>query len=215
MSMKQILFNTEMVRAILDGRKSCTRRIVKPQQLVGLLPDKCKNGVPEEFLKEKKLMFKPYCNMTDIELINTAYKAPYQRGDILYVRETWCKGLERYIYRADYSDTEKFYRDGKEIEMKWHPSLHMPKDAARIFLRVTNVRVERLQDITVEDALAEGMDKDIRLNGELDENSIITSFIGIWNSTIKKSDLDRYGWNANPWVWVIEFERCEKPGSEV
>lgn len=152
MSMKPILFNTEMVRAILDGRKSCTRRIVKPQQLVGLLPDKCKNGVPEEFLKEKKLMFKPYCNMTDIELINTAYKAPYQRGDILYVRETWCKGLERYIYRADYSDTEKFYRDGKEIEMKWHPSLHMPKDAARIFLRVTNVRVERLQDITVEDA---------------------------------------------------------------
>lgn len=215
MSMKQILFNTEMVRAILDGRKSCTRRIVKPQQLVGLLPDKCKNGVPEEFLKEMKLMFKPYCNMTDIELINTAYKAPYQRGDILYVRETWCKGLERYIYRADYSDTEKFYRDGKEIEMKWHPSLHMPKDAARIFLRVTNVRVERLQDITVEDALAEGMDKYIRLNGELDENSIITSFIGIWNSTIKKSDLDRYGWNANPWVWVIEFERCEKPGSEV
>lgn len=209
MSVKQILFNTEMVRAILDGRKSCTRRIVKPQQLVGLLPDKCKNGVPEEFLKEKKLMFKPYCNMTDIELINTAYKAPYQRGDILYVRETWCKGLERYIYRADYSDTEKFYRDGKEIEMKWHPSLHMPKDAARIFLRVTNVRVERLQDITVEDALAEGMDKYIRLNGELDENSIITSFIGIWNSTIKKSDLDRYGWNANPWVWVIEFERCE------
>lgn len=215
MSMKQILFNTEMVRAILDGRKSCTRRIVKPQQLVGLLPDKCKNGVPEEFLKEKKLMFKPYCNMTDIELINTAYKAPYQRGDILYVRETWCKGLERYIYRADYSDTEKFYRDGKEIEMKWHPSLHMPKDAARIFLRVTNVRVERLQDITVEDALAEGMDKYIRLNGELDENSIITSFIGIWNSTIKKSDLDFYGWDANPYVWVIEFERCEKPGSEV
>jgi hypothetical protein len=213
--MKQILFNTEMVRAILDGRKSCTRRIVKPQQLVGLLPDKCKNGVPEEFLKEKKLMFKPYCNMTDIELINTAYKAPYQRGDILYVRETWCKGLERYIYRADYSDTEKFYRDGKEIEMKWHPSLHMPKDAARIFLRVTNVRVERLQDITVEDALAEGMDKYIRLNGELDENSIITSFIGIWNSTIKKSDLDFYGWDANPYVWVIEFERCEKPGSEV
>lgn len=215
MSMKPILFNTEMVRAILDGRKSCARRIVKPQQLVGLLPDKCKNGVPEEFLKEKKLMFKPYCNMTDIELINTAYKAPYQRGDILYVRETWCKGLERYIYRADYSDTEKFYRDGKEIEMKWHPSLHMPKDAARIFLRVTNVRVERLQDITVEDALAEGMDKYIRLNGELDENSIITSFIGIWNSTIKKSDLDFYGWDANPYVWVIEFERCEKPGSEV
>ena len=205
MSMKPILFKTEMVRAILDGRKSCTRRIVKPQQLVGLLPDKCKNGVPEEFLKEKKLMFKPYCNMTDIELINTAYKAPYQRGDILYVRETWCKGLERYIYRADYSDTEKFYRDGKEIEMKWHPSLHMPKDAARIFLRVTNVRVERLQDMTDDDAEAEGC---------FDYTSTALGFPDVWDSTIKKSDLDCYGWNANPWVWVIEFERCDKPESE-
>lgn len=213
MSMKQILFNTEMVRAILDGRKSCTRRIVKPQQLVGLLPDKCKNGVPEEFLKEEKLMFKPYCNMTDIELINTAYKAPYQRGDILYVRETWCKGLERYIYRADYSDTEKFYRDGKEIEMKWHPSLHMPKDAARIFLRVTNVRVERLQEITTNQIEQEGVETEYPhvLNGEEKKYA----FQNLWNSTIKKSDLDRYGWDANPYVWVIEFERCEKPGSEV
>lgn len=213
MSMKPILFNTEMVRAILDGRKSCTRRIVKPQQLVGLLPDKCKNGVPEEFLKEKKLMFKPYCNMTDIELINTAYKAPYQRGDILYVRETWCKGLERYIYRADYSDTEKFYRDGKEIEMKWHPSLHMPKDAARIFLRVTNVRVERLQEITTNQIEQEGVETEYPhvLNGEEKKYA----FQNLWNSTIKKSDLDFYGWDANPYVWVIEFERCEKPGSEV
>lgn len=225
MSMKPILFNTEMVRAILDGRKSCTRRIVKPQQLVGLLPDKCKNGVPEEFLKEKKLMFKPYCNMTDIELINTAYKAPYQRGDILYVRETWCKGLERYIYRADYSDTEKFYRDGKEIEMKWHPSLHMPKDAARIFLRVTNVRVERLQDITPKDAENEGVGnlfyEDIgysekNYGTEVDPEYGIAKeqFSWLWDSTIKKSDLDRYGWEANPWVWIIKFERCDKPESE-
>ena len=96
MAIKPILFNTEMVRAILDGRKTCTRRIVKPQQLIGMLPDKCKNGAPEEFLKEKKLMFKPYCDMTDIELINTAYKAPYQPGDIMYVRETW-----QYLYELD------------------------------------------------------------------------------------------------------------------
>ena len=199
MSMKPILFNTDMVKAILDGRKSCTRRIVK------FLPGKNPNWTG--YIKDGNMLY----NGTNEPCIK---KALYQTGDILYVRETWCKGLERYIYRADYSDTEKFYRDGKEINMKWHPSLHMPKDAARIILRVTNVRVERLQDITVEDALAEGMDKYIRLNGELDENSIITSFIGIWNSTIKKSNLDFYGWDANPNVWVIEFERCNKPERE-
>ena len=87
----------------------------------------------------------------------------------------------------------------------------MPKEAARIWLKVTNVRVERLREISAESALAEGADKYIHTNGGLDENMTITSFIGIWNSTIKKSGLDRYGWDANPWVWVIEFERCEKP----
>ena len=206
MAIKPILFNTEMVRAILEGRKSCTRRIVKPQQLIGMLPDKCKNVAPEEFLKEKKLMFKPYCDMTDIELINTAYKAPYQPGDILYVRETWCKGYlmnakERYYYKADDND----------FLCTWHPSTNMPKQAARIWLRVMDVRVERLQEITAESALTEGADKYIHANGTLNEDQTITSFIGIWNSTIKESDLDCYGWDANPWVWVIEFERCEKP----
>ena len=232
MSVKQILFNTEMVRAILDGRKSCTRRIVKPQQLVGLLPDKYKNGVQAEFLKEKKFMFKPYCNMTDSELIMTSYKKPYQPGDILYVRETWFKGLKRYMYRADYSDTEKFYRDGKEIEMKWHPSIHMPKEAARIWLKVTDVRVERLQDITEDETFEEGLDFTppcLHLTGEnyCDIDGPCTSKIKycdmssgelfgevLWNPTIKKSVLDRYGWDANPWVWVIEFERCDKPESE-
>lgn len=215
MAIKPILFNTEMVRAILEGRKSCTRKIVKPQQFIGMLPDKCKNGAPEKFLKEKKLMFKPYCDMTDIELINTAYKAPYQPGDTLYVRETWCglpvneaghvRGHTIYYYKADGEFRPKGWRD------IWHPSIRMPKEAARIWLKVTNVRVERLREISAESALAEGADKYIHTNGGLDENMTITSFIGIWNSTIKKSGLDRYGWDANPWVWVIEFERCEKP----
>lgn len=102
MAIKPILFNTTMVRAILDGKKNCTRRIVKPQQFVGMLPDKCKNGVPEEFLKEKKFMFKPYCDMTDVELINAAYKAPYQPGDILYVRETWKNAPNGYYYYEDW-----------------------------------------------------------------------------------------------------------------
>ena len=215
--MKPILFNTEMVRAILDGRKSCTRRIVKSQQLVGLLPDKCKNGVPEEFMKEKKFMFKPYCDMTDIELINTAYKAPYQPGDILYVRETWHKYLKRvgngencrlqefYGYRASIANSE-------DAEEPWKPSLHMPKEAARLFLSVTNVRVERLQEITTNQVEQEGVETEYPhvLNGEEKKYA----FQNLWNSTVKKSDLDFYGWDANPYVWVIEFERCEKTESE-
>ena len=240
MAIKPILFNTEMVRAILEGRKSCTRRIVKPQQLIGMLPDKCKNVAPEEFLKEKKLMFKPYCDMTDIELINSAYIAPYQPGDILYVRETWehfdcccCEGDEHgncyqepqqnvlnksygcYMYRA----TDEIYGDAR-----WHPSIHMPKEAARIWLKVTDVRVERLQDVTEEQACMEGTDpwdeacyenngwyptfSDPDSGGD---PNMIDGFHKLWNSTIKKSDIDRYGWDANPWGCVIEFERCEKP----
>lgn len=238
MAIKPILFNSEMVRAILESRKSCTRRVVKPQQFIGMLPDKCKNGAPEEFLKEKKLMFKPYCDMTDIELINTAYKAPYQPGDILYVRETWeyfecccCEGDEHgncyrepqqsalnkscgcYMYRA----TDEIYGDAR-----WHPSIHMPKEAARIWLKVTDVRVERLQDITPKGAESEGVgnlfyddigygEKNYGTEVDTEYGIAKEQFAWLWESTIKKSDLDRYGWDANPYVWVIEFERCEKP----
>lgn len=237
MAIKPILFNTDMVRAILEGRKSCTRRIVKPQQLIGMLPDKCKNGAPEEFLKEKKLMFKPYCDMTDIELINTAYKAPYQPGDILYVRETWGisnmddeSKMAYIVYRASEEQEnegcrevhlpdekfEKMYESMAESEPEWRPSIHMPKEATRIWLKVTDVRVERLQDITEDGAEAEGAidNRGFIHSPENEYDRIYTArehFIGIWDRTIKKSDLERYGWNASPWVWVIEFERCEKP----
>lgn len=196
MSMKQILFNTEMVRAILDGRKSCTRRIVK-HDVKAILNSPYHKEHPE---------------VEDKQIISKLCMPPYQIGDILYVRETWCKGLERYIYRADYSDTEKFYQGGKEIEMKWHPSIHMPKEAARIWLKVTDVRVERLQEITTTQIEQEGVETEYLhvLNGEEKKYA----FQNLWNSTIKKPDLDRYGWNTNPWVWVIEFERCDKPESE-
>mgnify|MGYP002764893494 FL=1 len=225
MAIKPILFNTEMVRAILEGRKSCTRRIVKPQQLIGMLPDKCKNGAPEEFLKEKKLMFKPYCDMTDIELINTAYKAPYQIGDILYVRETWMDYTGLTMYKAD---CDNYRLESLNFAgFGWHPSIHMPKEAARIWLKVTDVRVERLQEITEEQASAEGTnpwdEACYENNGwhptlsDPDSGgnpNMIDGFHKLWDSTIKKNDLDHYSWNANPWVWVIEFERCEKPKEE-
>lgn len=216
MAIKPILFNTEMVRAILDERKSCTRRVIKPQPKARLCytyagSHGCigkwiypSRGAHEFWGEEYKLPE----NIKDEEL-SKRWNPPYHTDDILYVRETWCKGLERYIYRADYSDTEKFYRDGKEIEMKWHPSIHMPKEAARIWLKVTDVRVERLQEITSEQICREGVEVEYPhvLNGEEKRYAFST----LWNSTIKKSDLDRYGWDANPWVWIIEFERCEKP----
>lgn len=215
-----ILFNTEMVRAILDGRKTCTRRVIKPQPQSRLCytyagsHNDCigkwtypNRGAHELWGEEYKLPE----NIKDEEL-SKRWNPPYHTGDILYVRETWSEGYEdgTYIYRADdkLADLPTFKESSKLI---YHPSIHMPKEAARIWLKVTDVRVERLREISAESALAEGADKYIHTNGGLDENMTITSFIGIWNSTIKKSDLDRYGWSANPWVWVIEFERCEKP----
>jgi hypothetical protein len=201
MAIKPILFNTEMVRAILDGRKTCTRRICK---------DANEYTVPDmEFYNADKRTYAVH-NFADkehMEQLSTVERTcPICPGDLLYVRETWCKGYlmnakERYYYKADDND----------FLCTWHPSTNMPKQAARIWLRVMDVRVERLQEITAESALTEGADKYIHANGTLNEDQTITSFIGIWNSTIKKSDIDRYGWDANPYVWVISFERCEKP----
>lgn len=191
MSVKPILFNTEMVRAILEGRKTCTRRVLK--QPFEVHP----NGYITKPRGNERLC---------------PYIPPYQPGDILYVRETWCKGSygnekEKYYYKAD--DNNFF--------CTWHPSIHMPKEAARIWLKVTDVRVERLQDITDDGAKAEGANWKNGKNVGWEEKmrrTAVERFAEIWNSTIKKSDLDRYGWNANPYVWVIEFERCEKPGKE-
>lgn len=185
-----ILFNMEMVRSILDGRKSCTRRIIKPQ--------------PQGYFEVSEEPLYIY----DTDGKQGKITPPYQPGDILYVRETWKQAPNGYYYYEDWQRS-----DIADIT-KWKPSIHMPKEAARIWLKVTDVRAERLQEITAESALLEGTDKYIHLNGKFDKNAILTSFIGIWNSTIKKSDFDRYGWDTNPYVWVIEFERCEKPKEE-
>lgn len=204
MAIKPILFNkqisTEMVRAILDGRKTCTRRICK---------DANECTVPDmEFYNADKRTYAVhnFAYKEHTEQLSIAERTcPICPGDILYVRETWKKAPKGYYYYEDWQ------RNDIADITKWKPSIHMPKEAARIWLKVMNVRVERLQEISAESALAEGADKYIHTNGGLDENMTITSFIGIWNSTIKKSDLDRYGWDANPYVWVISFERCEKP----
>lgn len=115
-------------------------------------------------------------------------------------------------------DFNKYCEWGKFFEKsKWLPSIHMPKEAARIFLRVTGVRLERLQDITEEQAKAEGAETAFEQNTHegpviyLDKGGYFYyGFKALWNSTIKKSDIQQYGWAANPWVWVIEFERISK-----
>lgn len=204
MAIKPILFNTEMVRAILDGRKSCAREICK---------DSNEYTVPDmDFYDADRRTYAVhnYADKEHTDKLSTAERTcPICPGDILYIRETWYKDKYRYMYRANYSDSEKFYRDGKEVKIKWHPSIHMPKEAARIWLKVTDVRVERLQEITSEQIYKEGVEVEEPhvLNGEEKRYA----FSSLWNSTVKKSDIDRYGWDASPWVWVIEFERCEKP----
>lgn len=226
---RPILFNGDMVRAILERRKTVTRRVIKDtddSMYAGL----CGLG-PGLFDKKTGLRVKePY----------------YRLGDILYVRETWgfnpctrcadvCKtpapdtykGVPGcFVYRTDYGTTED---DTFPPSMhKWHPSIHMPKEAARIWLKVTNVRVERIQDMRPVDVVNEGAYEDcwdcLNAYGESgtqccyqkeDEcsqcDSVIMEWERLWNSTIKKSDLAQYSWTANPWVWVIEFERCGKP----
>lgn len=191
MMVKPVLFNTEMVRAILEGRKTCTRRVLKRPFEVH------PNGYITKPRGTERLC---------------PYIPPYQPGDILYVRETWCKGSygdekEKYYYKAD--DNNFF--------CTWHPSIHMPKEAARIFLKVTDVRVERLQDITDDGAKAEGANWKNGKNVGWEEKmrrTAVERFAEIWESTIKKTDKHIHGWDANPYVWVIEFERCEKPRKE-
>lgn len=231
MAIKPILFNTDMVRAILDGRKTCTRRICK---------DANECTVPDiEFYNADKRTYAVH-NFADKkhkeQLSIVERTCPICPGDVLYIRETWTEECGKYYYRADYDSD---YLDPCETlsggypascrnhpgcdgcmatstRIYWHPSIHMPKEAARIWLKVTNVRVERLQDMTDDDAEAEGAidNRGFIHSPENEYDRIYTArehFIGIWDRTIKKSDLDHYGWDANPWVWVIEFERCEKP----
>ncbi len=249
-----ILFNSEMVRAILDGRKTVTRRCVKFKYSNTEMKMKTDKYGTRLIEIQKDVEGETYGKNSDG---STWHKLrgyiepnpPYEPGDILYVRETWnygyietsdipessetwfesvrpdgecgeyIKALSRYFYKADEDAS------GKEVDMIWRPSIHMPKEAARIWLRVTDVQVERLKDIDDKQAIKEGFEgerchcggtayacTDCYNSGWIEPPFV--GFMYTWNSTIKKSDLDRYGWDANPWVWVIEFERCEKPEEE-
>lgn len=212
MSMKPIPFNTDMVRALLENRKTVARRVVKPQpkycamSKAGLLtsdsPIKTVDGI--------------------IHAANaTLLKPSYQPGNILYVQETWARPNAAEIAAGTNPNTYLYAADAPLLPAaydKWRSSSHMPKEAARIFLRVTGVRIERLQDITTDEIIKEA-DKIACINEKGEEVPYSTKFEALlrvcfgefWDSTIKPADRTIYGWAANPWVWVIEFERCEKP----
>jgi hypothetical protein len=202
---KPIIFSTGMVRAILDGRKTVTRRVIKPKYsntVFEMFTNKYGTRLVE--IEEETPPIKN-ANGTTTHKVRAAVEVEpkYSAGDILYVREAYCP---RYFddgspaYRADYN--EKRLSDVVP-EPKWRPSIHMPRSAARLFLRMTGVRAERLQDITEEDAIAEGVRIGI---GGAPYFSCVNAFRALWGSLYAKSG---HGWDTNPWVWAYTFERTE------
>jgi hypothetical protein len=185
MKERPILFSAPMVRAILERRKTQTRRIMKPQ--------------PYGFLFQK-----PVKSLGGAEI-----KCPYgQTGDRLWVRETWgtdapnldtCRrGVESDgLFYGPYYAADADWFDNHTVRMR--PSIHMPRWASRITLEITNVRVERLQDISREDAIAEGTPPPDAAYSMRD------SYMMLWESIN-----GRGSWATNPWVWVIEFKRFER-----
>ena len=242
MATRPILFSGPMVRAILDGRKSMTRRVVKPQPGAG-------NHIDCSGSRGWHLWWDVVDSPRwDVRQEYAPLRCPYgQPGDMLYVRETW--GTKRMVSltqrRAPWD--EVVYRAGRQVRAskdappgnfdtqtwplswsedkpddRWRPSIHMPKWAARIWLRVTDVRVERLQEITEMDAKAEGFEDtevvghstagrpfgDGFTMGPLTEwTSASGNFARLWEALNAKRG---YGWDANPWVWVVSFERSSK-----
>lgn len=176
--LKPILFNTQMVKAILDGYKTETRRVIKQ-----VSPD----------AKELDTLWP---------------KPPYCIGDYLYVRETYCPldidhiiNGEKYAYKADCTAESECVR--KELGYKWRPSIHMPKEAARLFLKVENVSIERLQDIDLESVHNEGINHHLMY----DDGSEMEEFAELWDSTTSDP---QYKWENDPWVWVIKFKVVDR-----
>ncbi|EKN6054076.1 hypothetical protein ACPX3P_000639 [Yersinia enterocolitica] len=188
---RPILFNAEMVNAILSGRKTQTRRIMRDQPEVIPPEDEC--GVPGYWI--------PYNagkTMVRNEMMTIA--CPLGKpGDQLWVRETFGDCGVRLVYRADYDDGAAC------IVKRWTPSIHMPRWASRINLLITGVRVERLNDISEQDARAEGIKAWRGPAEELVGGKL--AFFELWDSIYGQKEGEN--WQANPWVWVIEFERME------
>ena len=218
--MKPIIMSTEDVRALLDGRKTMARLVIKPQ------PTHWDDG--ERVYEKDSIVGPEFYAPIRVDKDGEQYpgeevygiysddgeygcKAPCQPGDVLYVRETWVALSEKnYLYQADGPDVNvlKIWRDkgvGAVYE-KWMSPVTMPHEAARLFLRVTDVRVERLHDITQSDVFHEGFRDDV----DLEAGMVYPDgyqFKQHWDSLNAKRG---YGWDTNPFCWVIEFKRVEK-----
>lgn len=220
--MKPILFSTPMVQAILEGRKTMTRRIIKPtskngncgiivsKKIDGTVSEICGYDENENTYNEKGRQY-PVNNK-------------YEIGDILWVRETWVwEGNTKYL---DMLSIGFFYYKADKMNnhcgIKWKPSIFMPKEAARIFLKVTDIRVEKVQDISEADAIAEGIEfnffpdpidlslppfKGYKIYGSKNawDANPINSYWSLWDMINGKKS-----WLSNPWVWVIAFERIDQ-----
>jgi hypothetical protein len=204
MKYRPMLFSTPMVKAILEDRKTITRRqkglTMIDVKATEIIPN---NGWPKQGNVTARFQFKFIENDgVDAWEITNILKSPFNVGDIIWVRETFRSieqdfGKPRYEYKA----TEKINKADK-----WKPSLFMPKDACRLFLEVTELRVEKLQDITGDDILNEGVDngKSNKAMGIRWENMQRMAFEELWNKI-------NNNWNVNPWVWVISFKKIKRP----
>lgn len=195
MTERPVIFNGEMVRAILAGRKTQTRRIMKPQ------PEPVP-GKPGEYWWPSNV-FETMLMMSDFQRVGfegaAADASPFGRiGERLWVRETFGDCGVRLVYRADADD-------GASCQVKrWTPSIHMPRSACRLLLEITDVRVERLKDISESDAEAEGIDF-LRHIPDVDETlSARQLFECLWVSIYGQES-----WDSNPWVWVVEFKQVQ------
>ncbi len=240
--MKPILFNMEMTQAIMAGRKNTTRRVIKPKysntdlkmftNKYGTRLVERQNDAPADYSKTAADGTKrTICHLTAIEEV----KPKYKRGELLYIRETWrIQAANRFQASAKIefkaggeSQTIQFANGGNDDAdrsdydafmekwdngQKWHPSIFMPKQAARIFLRVVDARVGQLQDMRQEDFIKEG----VRLTTIEAADLVIgcdrawKRFASVWNGTMTPADRALYGWEANPWVWVYEFQQISK-----
>lgn len=223
---RPILFSGEMVRAILGGRKTETRRVVKDQS-------RLREPTQDHGALRVSVEYQSIYGSWQPWVTNAkSMRCPYgQLGDQLWVRETWSKpyaGPAGYVFRADYLRPTNL-DPSIASERRWSPSIHMRKEAARLWLRVTDVRIERLQDVSEEGAKAEGVEikrygdppwfctRDYSRPAHADGwfpgfcadtgKQFRSSFQTLWDSINTKRS---YGWDSNPWVWVIAFERIER-----